>query len=356
MEKVMMKGNEALAEGALRGGCQCYFGYPITPQSEVAEYMSRRMPELGRVFLQTESEVATINYLYGAAGAGVRCMTTSSSPGISLMQEGISYLIGAELPCLIANVVRGGPGLGNIQPAQADYWQATKGGTHGDCRMIVLAPNSVQEMFDFARDAFDLAEKYRNPVFILADGALGQMMEPVELKPFLEFDPHKNDSWATTGAKNREPHVITSIHLEPEEMEEFNRHLQAKYLLMEKEEVRWEEYQTNEDDLDILIVAYGIASRVCRNAVDDLRASGIKAGLLRPITLWPFPKAEIRRFADRKIPILVVELNMGQMLEDVLLAVEGKTLVDFYGRYAGIIPSADEVVRKAFDTLKKVGK
>ncbi len=352
-EKIMMKGNEALAEGAIRGGLQCYFGYPITPQSEVAEYLSKRMPELGRVFLQTESEVATINYLYGAAGAGVRCMTTSSSPGISLMQEGISYCIGAQLPVVLANVVRGGPGLGNIMPAQCDYFQATRPG-HGDCRAIVLAPNSVQEMFDFARESFELAEKYRNMVIILTDGSLGQMMEPVELKEFLEADTSKNEEWATTGAKNRERHVISSIELEPEDMERYNKELEAKYELIKKHEVRYETYQT--EDADLILVAYGIASRICRNAVDEARSQGIKLGLIRPITVWPFPEEVIRKYAEKQVPFLVVELSMGQMVEDVKLASEGRTIVDFYGRYGGVMPTVKEIVEKAVSTLKKSGR
>ncbi|HTY58339.1 MAG TPA: 3-methyl-2-oxobutanoate dehydrogenase subunit VorB [Bacteroidota bacterium] len=338
-----MKGNEALAEAAIRAGCQGYFGYPITPQSEILEYLAGEGRARGMVVLQAESEVASINMVYGAAGAGARVMTSSSSPGISLMQEGISYIACAELPCLIVNVNRGGPGLGTIQPSQGDYFQSVKGGGHGDYRLLVLAPSSVQEMADFVFDAFDLADKYRTPVMILADGALGQMMEKVD---FRAYDPAGHvvaKPWATTGKpKTRARNIITSLHIDPEKMEQINIHLQEKYRLMAENETRCEHFHT--DDAEFLIVAYGLAARIAQGAVEAARAEGIRAGLLRPVTLFPYPTEAIRSLADRVRGVLVVEMNAGQMIEDVRLAVEGRVGVRFYGRMGGIIPSPDEVL------------
>jgi 2-oxoglutarate ferredoxin oxidoreductase subunit alpha len=339
----LMKGNEALAEAAIRAGCQGYFGYPITPQSEILEYLAEEGRGRGMIVLQAESEVASINMVYGAAGAGARVMTSSSSPGISLMQEGISYIASAELPCLIVNVNRGGPGLGTIQPSQGDYFQAVKGGGHGDYHLLVLAPASVQEMADFVFDAFDLADKYRNPVMILADGALGQMMEKVA---FREYDPTAHripKPWATTGKpKTRERNIITSLHIQPEKMEQINLRLQEKYRLMAEHETREEHFHT--DDAEYLMVAYGLAARIAQGAVEMARARGIRAGLLRPVTLFPYPSAPIRRLADAVRGVLVVEMNAGQMIEDVRLAVEGRVPVRFCGRMGGIIPTPDEVL------------
>jgi len=342
-EVQLMKGNEAIAEAAIRAGCQGYFGYPITPQSEILEYLADEGRKRGMVVLQAESEVASINMVYGAAGAGARAMTSSSSPGISLMQEGISYIACAELPCLIVNVNRGGPGLGTIQPSQGDYFQSTKGGGHGDYRLIVLAPSSVQEMADFVYDAFDLADKYRNPVLILADGALGQMMEKVEFKQYNPADHIPPKPWATVGkGANRERNFLTSLHIQPEKMEQINLALQAKYKSIAENEIRFESIRT--EDADYIIVAYGLAARIGHRAVEIAREKGIRAGLLRPITLWPYPYAKIRELAKHAMGMLVVEMNAGQMVEDVRLGVEGRVPVQFYGRMGGIIPSPDEVV------------
>jgi 2-oxoglutarate/2-oxoacid ferredoxin oxidoreductase subunit alpha len=345
--KVLMKGNEALSEAAIRAGATLYFGYPITPQNEVGEYMSRRLPTIpGGAYIQAETEVAAINMVYGAVSTGRRALTTSSSPGISLMMEGISYLAGAELPAVVVSIMRGGPGLGNINPEQADYFQATKGGGHGSYRMIVLAPASVQEMANLTVLAFDLADKFRNPVMVLADGNLGQMMEPVELA---ESYPNRFDhsSWCLTGAKGRKGHTITSIYLEADEMEAYIHHLYEKYAEAERTEVRFEEYQTA--DAEVVLVAYGIVSRVVRSAVELLRQEGIKAGMVRPITLWPFPKAVLRKLADHSKFFLACEMSMGQMVEDVMLSVEGVRPVYFYGRSGGNVPTPAEVV----DAVKK---
>jgi 2-oxoglutarate/2-oxoacid ferredoxin oxidoreductase subunit alpha len=339
----LMKGNEALAEAAIRAGCQAYFGYPITPQSEILEYLADEGRKRGMIVLQAESEVASINMVYGGAGAGARVMTSSSSPGFSLMQEGVSYIACAELPCLLVNVSRGGPGLGTIQPSQGDYFQAVKGGGHGDYRLIVLAPSSVQEMADFVYDAFDIADKYRNPVLILADGALGQMMEKVEYRDYSPEDHVPPKPWATTGKpKDRERTVITSLHMQPEQMEDVNRHLQAKYRTIAENEVRYE--LLDGEDAEYLVVAYGLAARIAHRAVQLARAEGIKAGLLRPITLWPYPATILRDLAAQLRGILVVEMNAGQMIEDVRLSVEGKAPVEFYGRMGGVIPAPDEVL------------
>jgi 2-oxoglutarate ferredoxin oxidoreductase subunit alpha len=345
----LMKGNEAVAEAAIRAGADGYFGYPITPQSEVLEYLMAERPEerTGMVVLQAESEVAAINMVYGGAGCGKKVITSSSSPGISLKQEGITYIAGAELPCLIVNVVRGGPGLGTIQPAQSDYFQAVKGGGHGDYHMIVLAPASVQEMYDFVEKGFDLAFKYRTPAMILSDGAIGQMMEKVEIgeqKPRMTEDEIRQKyPWATLGkTPDREHNIITSLDLDSVKQEEFNNHLQRKYREIEEKEVLFEEL--NVEDADIVIVAYGTSSRISQKSIQIAREKGIKVGLLRPITLYPFPTKRIAELADRVKGFLTVEMSAGQMVEDVLLAVNGKTTVEHYGRMGGIIPSAEEIV------------
>jgi 2-oxoglutarate ferredoxin oxidoreductase subunit alpha len=342
MEFKLMKGNEALAEAAIRAGCDAYFGYPITPQSEVLEYLAREMPLHGRVVLQAESEVASINMVYGAAGAGFRAMTSSSSPGISLMQEGISYMAGAELPALIVNVNRAGPGLGTIQPGQGDYFQATKGGGHGDYHLIVLAPATVQEMADFVYLGFDLADKYRNPVMILSDGAIGQMMEKVKFPDYVI--PKKDKPWATTGKPaNRPRNYITSLHILPEKMEVHNQHLEAKFKSIRDNEVRFEEIET--EDAEVLLVAYGLSARICHKALDLARAKGIRAGLLRPITLYPFPYQRLQELADQVDLMMSVELNAGQMVEDVRLAVAGKVPVGFFGRMGGMIYTPEDVLQ-----------
>jgi len=340
----LMKGNEAVAEAAIRAGADGYFGYPITPQSEIIEYLMEANPfeTTGMVVLQAESEVAAINMVYGGAGCGKKVMTTSSSPGISLKQEGITYIAGAELPCLIVNVVRGGPGLGTIQPAQSDYFQAVKGGGHGDYHLIVLAPASVQEMADFVDLGFELAFKYRNPVMMLSDGAIGQMMEKVWLSPSKERSKTV-PAWATTGKPpTRERNIITSLELDSNRQEIFNRKLVAKYDEIREKEVRFEEFQC--EDADYLFVAYGTSARVCQKSVQLAREEGIKAGLLRPITLFPFPAKRINELAGRVKGILSVEMSAGQMVEDVRLAVNGKVPVEHYGRMGGIIPTPDEVV------------
>lgn len=348
-EVTLMKGNEAIAHAAIRCGCDGYFGYPITPQSEVLETLAAQKPweTTGMVVLQAESEVASINMVYGGAASGKKVMTSSSSPGISLMQEGISYMAGAELPALIVNVMRGGPGLGTIQPSQSDYFQACKGGGHGDYHLIVLAPSSVQEMADFVDLAFELAFRYRNPAMILADGAIGQMMEKVMLPPFkprrTEEQIMKECPWATTGRiGGRKPNIITSLELRSEEMEIINNNIQKKYRKCEDNEVRFEEYLL--DDAEYAIMAFGSAARVAKKSIDNARAEGIKVGLLRPITLWPFPTKEVQRLASKVKGILSVEFNAGQMVEDIRLAVGGGIPVQHFGRLGGIIPDPDEVV------------
>jgi 2-oxoglutarate ferredoxin oxidoreductase subunit alpha len=346
MEKELrlMKGNEAVAEAAIRAGADGYFGYPITPQSEIVEYLMEANPyeKTGMVVLQAESEIAAINMVYGGAGCGKKVMTTSSSPGISLKQEGISYIAGAELPCLIVNVVRGGPGLGTIQPAQSDYFQAVKGGGHGDYHLIVLAPASVQEMADFVGLGFDLAFKYRNPVMILSDGAIGQMMEKVWLGPQQERSKTVPE-WATTGKPpSRKRNIITSLELDPNRQEIFNQKLVAKYNEIREKEVRFEEFQC--EDAEYLLVAYGTCARVCQKSVELAREQGIKAGLLRPITLFPYPSKQINKLADKVKLFLTVEMSAGQMVEDVMLSVNGKVPVHYYGRMGGMIPTPDEVV------------
>ena len=361
----LMKGNEVLAEAAIRCGCDGYFGYPITPQSEVMEMLMERQPweETGMVVLQAESEVAAINMVYGAAGSGKKVMTSSSSPGISLMSEGISYIAGAELPCLVVNVQRGGPGLGTIQPSQADYFQSVKGGGHGDYKMIVLAPSSVQEMNDFVDLAFELAFKYRNPAMILTDGAIGQMMEKVELSDYKkrwtdEEVIEKNGSWATVGKpKTRERNIITSLELDSAKMEGNNRRFQKKYRKMEAEEQRYEAIQC--DDAEYILVAFGTSSRVCEKAVEIAREKGLKVGLLRPITLFPFPKTIIGQLAPKVKGFLSVEMSAGQMVEDIKLAVYDTGLyrrIEYFGRMGGIIPSPGEVVEALEQKFLQEGK
>jgi 2-oxoglutarate ferredoxin oxidoreductase subunit alpha len=344
VSKVLMKGNEAIGEGAIRAGCRHFFGYPITPQSELPHYLAKRMPEVGGVFLQAESEVSSINMVYGAAGAGVRVMTSSSSPGLSLMQEGISYMAGAELPCVIVNVMRGGPGLGNIAPSQSDYFQATKGGGHGDYNLITLAPASVQEIIDLMSKAFDLADRYRTQVMLLGDGVLGQMMEPVELGEMKEMKVMEKP-WAASGQRDRsQRNIINSLYIVPEVCEEFNQKLAAKYAEITANEKLWEEYQLAE--AEIVLVAYGTAARICKAAVDKARAKGIKVGLIRPITLWPFPSEVMAQAASTAKDFLTVEMSMGQMVEDVRLAVNGACPVHFYGRTGGMVPTVADVLKE----------
>ncbi len=344
-EKVLMKGNEALARAAIEAGCRHFFGYPITPQTEVAAYMAKQMPKIGGTFLQAESEVAAINMVYGAAGAGARVMTSSSSPGISLKAEGISYIAGSDLPCVICNIVRGGPGLGGIQPAQSDYFQATKGGGHGDYHMIVLAPASVQEMVDLVKEAFDLADYYRMPVMIMGDGMLGQMMEPVVFGNYKSTKKLEEKTWATTGTgMKRKRNIINSLYITPEELEKLVCERYEKYDVIKKTEARADEYMC--EDADIIIAAYGTIARVAKSAIAKARAKGIKVGLIRPITLWPFCNEVFSKYADKVKSFLTVEMSMGQMIEDVKLAVNGKAPVEFYGRTGGMIPSPEEIVEK----------
>jgi 2-oxoglutarate ferredoxin oxidoreductase subunit alpha len=347
--KELLKGNVAFAEAAIRAGCEAYFGYPITPQTEALEHMSQRMPEIGRVFLQAESEVAAVNMVYGAACAGVRVMSSSSSPGVSLMMEGLSYIAGSEVPAVLVDVMRGGPGLGNIAPSQGDYSQIVKGGGHGDYKMIVLAPATIQELIDLTVEAFDLAEKYRIVVVILADGSIGQMMEPAELPP-MRVVRKKEDrpGWALTGAKDRDPQVITSIYIDPVEEEKINLKLMRKYREIEKNEVRY--LISDTDDAEIVIVAFGTAGRIAQSAVKMARQEGIQVGLFRPISLYPYPYAEVRAVIQDKKAVLVVEMNGGQMLEDVKLAVQDRLPISFYGRMGGMVPLPDEI----FEEIRKI--
>lgn len=342
-EKVLMKGNEALAEAAIMAGCRHYFGYPITPQTEVAAYMAKRMPKIGGTFLQAESEVAAINMVIGVASTGKRAMTSSSSPGISLKSEGISYLAGCDLPALIVNVQRGGPGLGGIQPSQSDYFQATRGAGHGDFHLIVLAPASVQEMVELVFRGFDLGEKYRMPVMLLSDGTMGQMMEPVvlEQKEIVQYDK----SWALTGTDGvRKPNIVNSLFLKPEELEKFNFARYERYKKIEETETMYEEYKM--EDAEICVVAFGVASRVSKNAIDEARAMGIKVGMIRPITLWPFPKKALLKASEKVKKFISVELSMGQMIEDISLAVKCRREVLLCNRTGGMIPTTAEVVAK----------
>ncbi len=353
-EKVLMKGNEAIAEAAILAGCRHYFGYPITPQTEIAAYMAKKMPKIGGTFLQAESEIAAINMVYGVASAGLRVMTSSSSPGISLKSEGLSYLAGADLPALVINVQRGGPGLGGIQPSQSDYFQATRGGGHGDFHMIVLAPASVQEMAELTVKGFALADQYRMTSMILADGTMGQMMEPVDLAG-LQVSPMPEKPWATTGTKmKREHNIVNSLFLSPDELEQTNFARYEKYARIEEKEALYEEYRM--EDAEICIAAFGIAARVSKNAIDEARKQGIKVGMIRPITLWPFPKTPFRAAAEHVHAFLSVELSMGQMIEDVRLASECRVPVTLCNRVGGMIPSPEQVLASILEISAKGGK
>ena len=348
-ERVLMKGNEAIAEAAIRAGCRHYFGYPITPQTEIAAYMAKKMPKIGGVFLQAESEVASINMVYGAAAAGMRVMTSSSSPGISLKAEGLSYIAGSDIPAFVVNVQRGGPGLGGIQPSQSDYFQAVKGGGHGDYKMIVLAPASVQEMASLTIKGFNLADKYSMTAMILADGTIGQMMEPISFED-AQVETYEKP-WALTGTRCQRKHnIVNSLYLQPDQLEKKNFERYEKYKQIEKTEAMWEEYMM--EDAEICIVAFGIASRVAKNAVVAARAEGIKAGLIRPITLWPFPSEALLKAADQVKGFVSVEMSMGQMIEDVKLATQCKKPVSLCNRCGGMIPSPDEVL----ESLRKAQK
>lgn len=350
-ERVLMKGNEAIGEGAIKAGCQCFFGYPITPQTEIAAYMAKQMPKIGRVFLQAESEVAAINMVYGAGGSGVRCMTSSSGPGISLMSEGISFLAGAQVPCVIVDIVRCGPGLGGIQPGQCDYLQVTKGLGHGDFNIPVYAPASIQEMVDVIQEAFDVADIYRTPVMVVGDGMLGQMMEPVEFKERNNRVLPDKD-WAANGLGKRTSHnVINSLFLNPEDLEGLNIELQEKYNKIRNDEVRYELYNCDEVN-DLILVAYGTTARICRNVIKMAEGSGIKLGLIRPITLWPFPTKAFDETIDKtKCGYLSVEMSCGQMVQDVKLAVLGRKQVNFYGRSGGIVPNPEEIFNNVLKVL-----
>ncbi len=348
MSKKLMKGNEAIGEAAVQSGCRHYFAYPITPQTEVAEYLARRMPEVDGVFLQAESEVAASNMLFGAASAGVRTFTSSSSPGISLMAESISYIAGAQLPVVYINIVRGGPGLGGILPAQSDYFQACKGGGHGDYHLLVLGPSTVQEAVDHVMLAFELADKYRNPVMVLGDGMIGQMMEPVDFSTN-KAAPAPPKPWATVGMKNRPQNLIRSLFLNADELEQNNLELRAKYDDMERDEVRFESYHADED-MDVMVVAYGTMARIAKTAIDRMRRDGKKVGLLRPITLYPFPKVAIHEASARSKAALVVELSTGQMVEDVEWSATDGVPIHFYGKVGGNIPTPEDIV----DEISKV--
>lgn len=349
MGKILMKGNEAIGAAAIKAGCKCFFGYPITPQNELPEYMSRELPKNGGVFLQGESEIASINMVYGAAGAGARVMTSSSSPGIALKQEGITYIAACELPCVIVNIVRGGPGLGGIQPAQSDYYQATRGGGNGDYKLIVYAPANLQEMIDLVQEAFEVADYYRNPVMVMGDGMIGQMMEPIEFKEIPKRNLSPKD-WATTGTEcKRNPNIINSLFLAPEELEDLNIKLQKKYKKIEENEARYEAYSLKESE--IVFCAYGTTSRIVKNAIDILQKEGIKAGLIRPITLWPFPHEAFDKVPTTAKGIISVEMSCGQMVDDVKIASNGRWPVGFYGRSGGMVPTPQEIVNKAKEIL-----
>ena len=350
-QRVLMKGNEAIAEAAIRAGCRHYFGYPITPQTEIAAYMAKKMPKIGGVFLQAESEIASINMVYGAAATGMRVMTSSSSPGISLKTEGLSYIAGSDVPAFVVNVQRGGPGLGGIQPSQSDYFQATKGGGHGDYRMIVLAPASVQEMASLTIKGFNLADKYRMTSMILADGTIGQMMEPISFED-VEIETYEKP-WALTGTEGKRPHnVVNSLYLQPDELEKKNFERYERYKQVEENEAMWEEYMM--EDAEYCVVAFGIASRVAKNAVVAARKEGIKVGLIRPITLWPFPKKALEKAAEQVKGFVCVELNMGQMIEDVKLYTGCKKPVGLCNRCGGMIPSPDQVLESIRNAQKGV--
>lgn len=349
MAKILMKGNEAFGKAAIEAGCRYFFGYPITPQSELPEYLSRELPKVGGAFVQAESELAAINMVYGAGGSGVRAMTSSSSPGVALKQEGIAYCAGAEVPCVVLNIMRGGPGLGTIQPSQSDYYMATKGGGNGDYRTPVFAPASVQEAVDMIIEAFDVADLYRTPVMVLADGMIGQMMEPVDFDKERKTREIPQKTWATTGTKGqRKPNVINSLYLQSEELEQHNLKLEKKYKAIEENEVQYEMYHT--EDAELVFVAYGTVSRIVKTAVDQLREEGYKVGLIRPKTLWPFPKEAFKQIPNAK-NLLVVEMSLGQMIDDVKLASECKLPVDFYGRSGGMIPSPAAIGQKAKEII-----
>jgi 2-oxoglutarate ferredoxin oxidoreductase subunit alpha len=354
MAKVLMKGNEAIGEAAIRAGCVHFFGYPITPQTEVPEYLVKRLPEVGGAFVQAESEIASINMVFGAAGVGVKCMTSSSSPGISLMAEGVSYIAACELPCVIINIMRAGPGLGGILPAQGDYLQATKGHGHGDYQVVVLAPSSVQEAVDLMGLAWDLAEKYRNPVMLCADGMIGQMMEPVEFPGEGRGEPMQDNDWALTGAKDRRRRIVNSLFLAPETLNAHNVKLKEKYDRIYDNERRWELY-AGEEGYDLLVVAFGTMARICKTAIDEVREEGRRVALFRPITLNPYPYPECRQAMDAirgAGRVLTVELNMGQMVYDVKYAAEGSREVDFYGTAGGVVPSPDQVADRIRQVLR----
>ena len=349
MAKILMKGNEAFGKAAIEAGCKYFFGYPITPQNELPEYMSKELPNVGGVFVQAESEVSAINMIYGGAGAGARVMTSSSSPGIALKQEGITYAAGAELPCVVVNVMRGGPGLGGIQPSQSDYFMSTRGGGNGDYRTPVYAPATVQEAVDMIMEAFNVADYYRTPVMVVADGMIGQMMEPVEFKA-PKTRKLKPKDWATVGTKGeRKPNIINSLYLQPDELEKHCIKLEAKYREIEKNEVDYEMYKT--EDAELVFVAYGTTARIVKNSIDMLREEGIKAGLIRPKTLWPFPFEAFNQIPEAK-SLLTVEMSMGQMVEDVRLAVEGRLPVHFYGRAGGMIPDPESIANKAKEVME----
>lgn len=344
-----MKGNEAIGAAAIKAGCRYFFGYPITPQNELPEYMSRELHKVGGCFVQAESEVSAINMVYGAAGTGARVMTSSSSPGIALKQEGISYIAGAELPCVIVNISRGGPGLGGIQPAQSDYFQSTRGGGNGDYRLLVYAPATLQEAVDLTMEAFEAADFYRNPVMVIGDGMIGQMMEPIEFKEASKRELPPKD-WATTGTKGqRKPNIINSLALDPAELEKHNIHLQKKYAEIEKNEVRYETYHM--DKAEVVMVAYGTTARIVKNAIEMLKKEGIHAGLIRPITLWPFPTKAFEEMPPSVKALLSVEMSMGQMIDDVKIASNGRYPVHFYGRAGGMIPTPDAIVEKVKEIL-----
>jgi pyruvate/2-oxoacid:ferredoxin oxidoreductase alpha subunit len=349
MSKILMKGNDAVIRGAVLAGCRIYFGYPITPASEIAEAAAKYIPRVGGTFLQAESEVAAINMVYGSASCGARVMTASSSPGISLKQEGVSYAAGSELPCVIVDIMRGGPGLGNIAPEQADYNQIVKGGGHGNYKCPVLAPNSGQEMSDLTQLAFEIAEKYRTPVYVLADGYTGQMMEPVEFGEPVENLPRKD--WAVYGDEASKKNLISSIYLDPEDLEKHNVHLQEKYKRIEENELRFEEFML--DDAEYVVMGYGIVSRILKTVVEKLREENIKVGLMRPITLFPFPKERLLNLAEQTKKFLVVEMNNGQMVDDVMLAIQCKRPVEFYGRMGGVVPTLGELLTEAKKLVEK---
>lgn len=351
MARVLMKGNEAIGEAAIRAGCRFFFGYPITPQSEIPEYLAKRFPEVDGHFIQAESEVAASNMIYGAACTGTRVFTSSSSPGISLMSEGISYIAGSEVPVVLVNIVRAGPGLGGILPSQGDYWQATRGMGHGDFRILVLAPSSVQEAADLVMEAFDLADKYTNPVMVIGDGIIGQMMEPVEFRKMVDPETLPEKPWALTGARGREPNIITSLYLDPLELEDMNQRLLKKYRQMEKEEKRWEEYNISEG-MKVLTFAWGTMSRICKTAIDDLKKEGVEVGLFRPITLYPFPYEAASEAIEKADELISFELSTGQMIDDIRLAGKGRD-VAFYGRQGGIVPTPEEVKNQILKLAEK---